>query len=62
MKSKGLKVLAAYGLTSYYFLKNPEIIHDCKQRRLAMPKLEEGCSHYVIAHRGGTMENPENTL
>jgi len=26
-----------------------------------MPALSEDMSHYVIAHRGGSMENPENT-
>ena len=56
------KGLLAYGITSYYFLKHPELLHDTKQRRLKLPALEAGCSKYVIAHRGGSMENPENTL
>ncbi len=58
-----LKVLPLYAGTSYYFLHNPDQLHaEEKYKRLKMPKLEEGMSHYVIAHRGGSMENPENTL
>ena len=62
MKKSLVKGLALYGCTSYYFLKHPEILHDTRQTRLQLPPLEPTCSHYVIAHRGGTMENPENTL
>jgi len=29
---------------------------------LKVPELEKGCDRYVIAHRGGSMESPENTL
>ncbi len=62
MKSKLLKFTALYGATSYFFLQNPDYLHDTRKKRLQLPKLKEGESHYVIAHRGGSMENPENTL
>jgi glycerophosphoryl diester phosphodiesterase len=61
-KATIVKGLAIYAGTSYYFLLNPQLIHGKPKKRLKMPLLEEGCSHYIIAHRGGSMENPENTL
>ena len=62
MKSKVFKALALYSGTSYFFLQNPEYLHNTSNKRLRMPTLKKGESHYVIAHRGGSMENPENTL
>jgi glycerophosphoryl diester phosphodiesterase len=63
MKKRLYLGLGLYAGTSYYLLHHPELVHDTKQRRLKMPVLEkEQLSHYVIAHRGGSMENPENTL
>ncbi len=49
-----------YAPTSYFFLKNPEYIHR-KKDKLVLPPLGDQ-SHYNIAHRGGSLENPENTL
>lgn len=63
MKKRLLKALVVYGATSYYCLQHPELIHDKKKlKRLYIPPLEEGLTHHIIAHRGGGMENPENTL
>jgi hypothetical protein len=62
MKRKLMKILPLYAGTSYYFLKNPQYLHDTEHKRLKMPPLPKEMSHYVIAHRGGSMEKPENTL
>jgi glycerophosphoryl diester phosphodiesterase len=39
-----------------------QYLHDTRKKRLRLPPLKDGETHYVIAHRGGSMENPENTL
>jgi len=62
MKSKVLKFAGLYCATSYFFLQNPQYLHDTRKKRLRLPPLKDGETHYVIAHRGGSMENPENTL
>jgi glycerophosphoryl diester phosphodiesterase len=64
MKRKLLKILPLYCGSSYYLLHHPEVLHpnEKQQKRLKMPELPGDMSHYVIAHRGGSMENPENTL
>jgi glycerophosphoryl diester phosphodiesterase len=62
MKRRILKILPIYAGTSYYFLHHPEVLHSNEKRRLKLPPLSPDMSHYVIAHRGGSMENPENTL
>ena len=59
MKKKLLIGLGVYGATSYFFLKNPQILH-VKKEKLKLP--EKKYARYVIAHRGGSMERPENTL
>ncbi|CDW73207.1 glycerophosphodiester phosphodiesterase domain-containing protein 1 [Stylonychia lemnae] len=61
MKRGLILSLAAYSGTSYYFLKHPEILHR-KKEKLRLPQLKEGQTKYLIAHRGGSCENPENTL
>jgi len=62
MKKRLLKGLFLYSSTSYYLLKNPEILHPAEKRRLKLPQNNESPLPQVIAHRGGSMENPENTL
>lgn len=59
MKFKLLLGLAAYGSTSYFFLKNPELLHK-RKNKLKVPHSDQ--SMYIITHRGGSMECPENTL
>ena len=49
-----------YAPTSYFFLKHPEYLHR-KHDKLQLPPLGDQ-SHYNIAHRGGSLEKPENTL
>eukprot|EP00347_Sterkiella_histriomuscorum_P017021 403350958 len=60
-KTKLLMALGVYSATSYYFLRHPELLHR-KKDKLKLPQLQAGQTHYVIAHRGGSLENPENTL
>lgn len=62
MKRRLYQGFALYAGTSYYLLHHPEVLHDTQQKRLRVPNLHDDHSHYVIAHRGGSMENPENTL
>jgi glycerophosphoryl diester phosphodiesterase len=64
MKLKILTSLALYSSTSYFFLLNPHYLHDCSPRskRLRLPDLPPDQARHVIAHRGGSMESPENTL
>ena len=47
---------------SLIFLMNPDLIHD-KKTRLQMPPRDyiEG-SHYLVSHRGGSIEALENTM
>ena len=59
MRSRILLGLSLYAGTSYYFLHHPELLHF-KKDKIKMPDKEH--SHYLIAHRGGSMEAPENTL
>ena len=48
----------AYASTSYYFLQHPEKLHVKNQRTKAIMDKEK----ILFAHRGGSIENPENTL
>lgn len=61
MKRKLLLGLGGYAGTSYYFFKHPELLHH-KKDKIKLPPLTPGHTHYEIAHRGGSLENPENTL
>ena len=56
-----LYVVGIYFFISYIFLKYPLLIHK-KKNKLKLPLLKDGHTHYVQAHRGGSVENPENTL
>ena len=51
--------LAAYLGTSYYLLKHPQKVH-LKHQRLKLPPVDTQL--YIIPHRGGSLEAPENTL
>lgn len=59
LKLKFLFGLSLYAGTSYYFLKHPELLHVKKNKLKLPPRKYE---HYMIAHRGGSKEAPENTL
>ena len=59
MKKKLFFGLAIYSGTSYFFLKNPEFLH-VKKDKLKLPPSKY--SRYILAHRGGSLEQPENTL
>lgn len=59
MKRKVYFSLGLYAATSYYFLKHPEYLHS-KKNKLKLPP--NAFPRYIIAHRGGSMEAPENTL
>jgi glycerophosphoryl diester phosphodiesterase len=48
-----------YASTSYFFLKNPELLHP-KNDRLAGTGLDS--NKVIFAHRGGSCEAPENTM
>lgn len=63
LKTKLLLGVGAYYGVSYYFLKNPLVLHR-KKDALRLPPLDaaKGETKYVIAHRGGSAEGPENTL
>ena len=61
MKRRLLVGLGCYSATSYYFLKNPELLHH-RKTKLELPPLPHNQAKYLIAHRGGSLENPENTL
>lgn len=52
--------LGVYAVTSNYFLHHPELLH-AKKDKLKISK-PENLKTVVIAHRGGSQENPENTL
>ena len=60
MKKTIFLSLSLYAGCSYYFLLNPHHLH-LRQDRLALPPLRPG-HRYSIAHRGGSVEAPENTL
>jgi glycerophosphoryl diester phosphodiesterase len=51
-----LGVSAWYGV-SYFFLQNPQYLHVKKQKLELVNKPK-----YILAHRGGSLEAPENTL
>ena len=52
-------LLAAYAGTSYYFLKHPEKLH---MRKTKTVELMSGNKMQLFAHRGGSIESPENTM
>ena len=55
-----LKVgLGMYASTSYFFLKNPELLHPRSDRVVSR---ELGSNKVIFAHRGGSGEAPENTM
>lgn len=58
-KYKFLLGLAGYAGTSYFFLKNPNYIHF-KKNKVKYPETDHRVM--IIAHRGGSIEAPENTL
>jgi glycerophosphoryl diester phosphodiesterase len=57
INTKRISALAAWYGTSYFFLQNPHYLH-VKKSKLDLPKKDI----YLMSHRGGSMENPENTL
>jgi glycerophosphoryl diester phosphodiesterase len=59
MKKRLIFGIVVYIGTSQYFLRHPELLH-IKKNKLKLPPVE--LPFYVIPHRGGSMENPENTL
>jgi hypothetical protein len=59
MKRKLLFGFFVYVGTSQYFLRHPEYLH-VKKNKLKLPPID--LPIYVIPHRGGSMEYPENTL
>ena len=58
---KYFTMFAWYG-TSYFFLHNPQYLHMKKQKVALKPRSELETSHYLLAHRGGGYEAPENTM
>ena len=42
-------------------LKNPQLLHPVRKKLKMIPR-KPGFSHWLIAHRGGSAEAPENTL
>ncbi|CDW71239.1 glycerophosphodiester phosphodiesterase domain-containing protein 1-like [Stylonychia lemnae] len=53
--------MVIYWSISYIFLKYPLLLHQ-KKNKLKLPPKKDDHSHYILAHRGGSVENPENTL
>ena len=58
-KSKWLW-FGGYAATSYYFLQHPEVLHFKKINQITAQNSSP--RKVIIAHRGGSIENPENTL
>ena len=50
--------MMGYASTSYYLLKNPEKLHIHNHKTKELYKGKK----VVYAHRGGSIEHPENTL
>ena len=48
----------AYACTSYYFLNNPEKLHVRNSKTKQLYKEDR----LLFAHRGGSIEHPENTI
>lgn len=61
--SRGNKLYAFlwYILCVRVFLKYPQLIH-AKRTKFKPTKLRSSYSRYLIGHRGGSCEAPENTL
>lgn len=59
MRYRTWGLLTAYAGTSYYFLYNPHLLH---MKNLRTNDLMRDNKIHLFAHRGGSIENPENTL
>ena len=59
MRYRTRALLGAYAGTSYYLLHNPEILH---MKNMKTQELMKNDKKLLFAHRGGSIENPENTL
>lgn len=53
-------VISWYALSIFFFF-NPTMIHGKKNKLQIVPMDKIGQSHYMSAHRGGSMEAIENT-
>jgi glycerophosphoryl diester phosphodiesterase len=49
-------------LISYIFLKCPHLLHTKKTKLKLPPRDQIEGSHYLLAHRGGSMEVLENSI
>lgn len=58
MKYKTWSLLFGYASTSYYLLKHPELLHVRNTKTLIFAEKDK----IVVGHRGGSIENPENSL
>ena len=58
MRKKGLSCLFGYAGASYFFLKHPDLLHVKNMKTAELMKQDK----VLFAHRGGSIENPENTL
>jgi len=50
-----------YAILSSLLLKFPTLVHKTRTR-FVVPEVKRGLSRMIIAHRGGSWEQPENTL
>lgn len=57
-----LFIIAGWYLLSYIFLKCPLVLRSRKSKLRLPPREDLEGSHYLLAHRGGSMEALENSI
>ena len=61
LEGKYMYAILWYFLGFKALLKNPSLLHPIRNKFKMIPK-KPNYTHWLIAHRGGSAEAPENTL